>query len=164
MPVLAIYDSMVMLQWAAQPPDAQRQHATVTALVTGAVRLAMSRALLDEILGVLSRPELAQKLPSLTPQRAAAIAQKTLEYSEWFENIPHTFSLVDHPKDDHLFNLAIESKARYLVTWERRILNLAADPGPDATKFRQLAPGLTIMNPPDFSSEQSGSTNDRGRH
>ncbi|MGC8541674.1 MAG: hypothetical protein ACP5QA_13745 [Phycisphaerae bacterium] len=43
-PPTAVYDAMVMLQWAAQPP--QRQHATVAALSSDQLRLAMSRGLL----------------------------------------------------------------------------------------------------------------------
>ena len=106
-PPKAVYDAMVMLQWATLPP--QRQHATVTALSSGRLRLAMSRRLLDELRDLFFRSELRARMPSLTPQRAAAILQKTLEFADWFEKVPQRRLLPLHSKDDHLFDLAIEA-------------------------------------------------------
>ncbi len=146
-PPRAIYDAMVMLQWAALPPQGPRSHATVTALSTGRLRLAMSLRLLDELRGLFCRPELRARLPSLTPAHTAAILQKTLEFADWFPNVPSKFTLPQHPKDDHLFDLAIESQADYLVTWETRLLKLREAHTPEAKRLRQLAPNLTILTP-----------------
>ena len=150
MPPLAVYDAMVMLQWAALPPQG-RQHATVTALTTGQLRLAMSQHLLDELRGLFFRPELQQRLPSLTPQRAASILKKALELADWFQTVPAQFSLPLHPKDDHLFDLAIEAQATYLVTWESRLLKLRDAQTPHAKRLRQLAPALAILTPSDLA-------------
>jgi predicted nucleic acid-binding protein len=92
-PPRAVYDAMVMLQWAALPENG-RQHATVAALTAGQVRLPMSQPLLDEVRGVFFRPELRQRFPSLTPQRAAAILKVSLEFADWFESVPARFSIV----------------------------------------------------------------------
>ena len=146
MPPLAVYDAMVMLQWAAQPPGG-RQHATVTALSNGQLRLAMSQKLFDEVRGIFFRPELQQRLPSLTPQHAAAILKKTLEFCDYFPDVPARFSLPQHSKDDHLFDLAIEAQAVYLVTWESRLLKLHRYDTPEAQSLRHLAPNLSILNP-----------------
>ena len=143
----AVYDAMVMLQWAALPPQGPRRHATVTALSTGRLRLAMSRRLLDELRGLFFRPELQARLPSLTPGHAAVILQKTLEFADWFESVPARFSLPQHPKDDHLFDLAIESRAAYLVTWETRLLKLREAHTAEAKRLRRLAPKLAILTP-----------------
>ena len=148
----AVYDAMVMLQWAALPPVPGRQHATVTALTSGQLRLAMSQALLDELRGLFFRPELRQRLPSLTPQNAAAVLKKTLEFADWFESVPARFSLPQHPKDDHLFNLAIESGASYLVTWETRILRLKDTDTPESSRLRGLAPALSILSPKELAA------------
>lgn len=147
MPDLAVYDSMVMLQWAARSPQSNRQHATIGALMNGKIRLAMSRELLDEIRGVFFRPELQSRFPSLTPTHAAAIIKKALEFADQFENVPAAFSLPGHSKDDHLFNLAIHAKAKYLVTWETRILQLESASTPAATTLRKLSPDLEIVTP-----------------
>jgi putative PIN family toxin of toxin-antitoxin system len=149
-PSLAVYDAMVMLQWAATPAEPNRQHATVSALTSGQIRLAMSQRLLDEIRGVFFRPELQKRFPNLTPRHAAAIIRKALEFSDWFDNVPLRFSLPLHPKDNHLFDLAIESKATYLVTWETRLLRLRTGHSPEAKRLRQLAPGLSLVDPREF--------------
>jgi predicted nucleic acid-binding protein len=39
------------------------------------------------------------------------------------------------------------AKARYLVTWETRILKLAIEKTPAADLLRQLAPDLVIVTP-----------------
>jgi putative PIN family toxin of toxin-antitoxin system len=137
---------MVMLQWAALPQGG-RQHATLTALSNGQLRLVMSQPLLDEIRGIFFRPELRQRLPSLTPRHAATILKKILELADFFPDVPARFSLPRHPKDDHLFDLAIQAQADYLVTWESRLLKLQAAETPEAQRLRQLAPNLTILNP-----------------
>ena len=70
-----------------------------------------------------------------------------MEFADWFPNIPSKFSLPQHPKDDHLFDLAIESQAVYLVTWETRLLKLHEAHPTEAKRLRQLAPNLTILTP-----------------
>ena len=151
MPPLAVYDAMVLLQWAALPPEPVRQHTSVRALVDGRIRLAMSQRLLDEVRDLFFRPELQQKLPALTPAHAASILQKTLEYADWFGDVPPRFALPQHPKDNHVFDLAIESKAAYLVTWETRILKLQDATNPEASELRNLAPALHILTPKDLA-------------
>jgi predicted nucleic acid-binding protein len=111
------------------------------------------QGLLEEIRGVLTDEEIRRDYPSLTDKRVAAILDRLLEYSDWFENIPPRFSLARHTKDDHLFNLAIESKALYLVTFEKRILALQDGETADARRFRELAPSLRILSPPGLVRE-----------
>lgn len=150
-PPKAVYDAMVMLQWAALPPDGSRQHATVTALSSGRLRLAMSQQLLNELRGLFFRPELQARLPSLAPQHAAAILQKTLEFADYLPHVPARFSLPQHPKDNHLFDLAIAAKAAYLVTWESRLLKLRDAHTSEAKRLRRLAPKLTILTPKELA-------------
>ena len=130
-PPCTVYDAMVMLQWAALP-EGGRQHATLTAVSVGQLHLAMSQRLLDEVRGIFFRPELQKRLPSLTPRHAADILRKIVELSELLPNVPARFSLPQHPKDDHLFDLAIQAEADYLVTWESRLLKLQSAETPDA--------------------------------
>ncbi len=111
----------------------------------------MSQPLLDEIRGLFFRPELQRRLPSLTPHHAAAILQKALEFADWFDVVPARFSLPSHVKDDHLFNLAIASQSSYLVTWETRLLELQGADSSHAKRLRELAPGLSIVNPKELA-------------
>jgi putative PIN family toxin of toxin-antitoxin system len=150
---LAVYDAVVMLQWAALPPEPDRQHATVAALTSGRMRLAMSQPLLDEIRSVFFRPEIQDRFPSLTAPHAAAILKKAMEFADVFVNVPRRFTLPRHPKDDHLFDLAIESKASYLITWENRILRLDKGASNESKKLHELAPDLRIMSPATLAKE-----------
>lgn len=111
----AVYDVMIFFQWAALPED--RQHRTVKALYDGSLRLCLSRELLDEVRDVLTRPEVRPKAPSLTPDHVNQVIDAAKDLADWFAAVPRAFTLPAHLHDDHLFNLAIEAKAAYLVTW-----------------------------------------------
>lgn len=141
----AIYDAMVFYQWAALPSG--RQHGTVAALYDGSIRLCISRALFDEVRDLLSRPVIRAKVPELTDARVAEVLEAAVRFADWYEAVPPVFTLPQHPDDDHLFNLAIESGADYLVTWESRILSLADAHTPKADELRRLAPNLKIVRP-----------------
>ena len=150
--IRAVYDTMVFFQWATLPPQQpERQHATVTALTNQTVRLCLSPELVFEIRDVLFRPEIRAKYETLTPEHVAAILSQARLFADWFEKVPPHFTLSSHPKDDHILNLAIESKAEYLVTWEGRILKLLSDPTAEAEQFRKLAPQLKIVTPKDLA-------------
>ena len=141
----AVYDTMLFFQWAALPEE--RQHRTVKALYDGSIRLCLSPELIAEVTDVLSRPELAEKTPSLTSRRIKQVLDSALERADWFDGIPHLFSWLQHPDDDHLFNLAIAAKARYLITWERRIMKLGNAKSAIAARLRELVPQLEIITP-----------------
>jgi putative PIN family toxin of toxin-antitoxin system len=150
----AVYDVMTFFQWATLPAEEpQRMHGTLNALLNRDIRLCMSKASLDEVRRVLTDEELRKHYPALTPERVAAILDKALEYTDWFDSVPQHFSLTSHTKDDHLFNLAIESKARYFVTFEARILALQDSQTADAVRLRELAPTLRILSPPALAQE-----------
>lgn len=144
----AVYDTMVFFQWATLPPEQpRRQHATVTALINQTLRLCLSPELVVEIESVLLRPELRAKYKTLTPEHVRAVLSQARKLSDWFDPVPQHFNLSDHPKDDHILNLAIEAKVGYLVTWENRLQKLAIDTSDDAERFRSLAPQLQIVSP-----------------
>ncbi len=145
-----IYDTMLFFQWAALPAD--RQHATIRAVYEGSVRLCISKELLDEVRDVLSRPELMRCSPNLTPDRLQQVLSLILERAEWVADVPSVFSWQQHSDDDHIFNLAIASGAKYLVTWESRILKLATKTNDDAQRLRMHAPQLEIITPKELAT------------
>ncbi|MGA2439996.1 MAG: PIN domain-containing protein [Tepidisphaeraceae bacterium] len=147
----AVYDAMVFLQWASLP--AERQHDTIKALDEGAIRLCLSPKLVEEVRELLSRPGIRAKAPNLTDDRVAAVLAAAGKHADWFQRVPDVFSLEGHPDDDRLFNRAIEAKAKYLVTWENRILRLQEARSNEARRLRQLAPSLHILNPSAFATE-----------
>jgi predicted nucleic acid-binding protein len=107
---------------------------------------------LDEVRAVLNRPELAERFPSLTADRTDAVLREARRHADWFEAVPKRYSLPSHPKDDHLFNLAIQANARYLVPWENRLLNVPHGLTDLARQLRELAPGLEIITPVTLAS------------
>jgi putative PIN family toxin of toxin-antitoxin system len=147
----AVYDAMVFLQWAFLPAD--RQHGTIKALYEGAIRLCLSPALIDEVRDLLGRPNIRAKAPALTDERIAEVLVAAGKLADWFPDVPSVFTFERHPDDDHLFNLAIESKARYLVTFETRILALQDAQSSDAKRLRTLAPELRIVSPPTLAKQ-----------
>jgi putative PIN family toxin of toxin-antitoxin system len=152
--IRAVYDTMVFFQWATLPPaDPSRQHATVTALTNKTIRLCLSTELIIEIQSVLLRPELQAKYKSLTPSHVTAILSQARQYSDWFATVPRTFTLSNHPKDDHILNLAITAQAGFLVTWENRLQKLATDKTDEAERFRALAPQLKIVTPKQLAEQ-----------
>ncbi|HZL34330.1 MAG TPA: putative toxin-antitoxin system toxin component, PIN family [Tepidisphaeraceae bacterium] len=148
----AVYDMMVFFQWATLPPEQpHRQHATLAAVINRTVRLCLGPELLFEVQNLLTRPELQVKYKSMTPEHVAAILSRARRYAVWFENIPKRFALPNHEKDNHLFDLAIEAKADYLVTFERRLLALPTAPNQEGHRLRELAPSLEIITPKSFA-------------
>ncbi len=139
-----IYDTMVTLQAAVHP---ERKYATIEAVEDKRLTLCTSPELVAELRDVLTRPSLASKFPALTPQRIAVFLDSLNLISTSFETVPELFTWPLHPDDDHLFNLAIEAQANYLVTWESRILKLATDTTESAQLLRHFCPRLSIVTP-----------------
>lgn len=152
---LVVYDTMVFLQAAIHP---QRRYSTIEAVEDKRLTLCTSLELIAEVRDVLARPSLARKFPALTPERVAQFIDSVNLISKSFPIVPQRFTWPQHPDDDHIFNLAIESKASYLVTWETRILKLAASSTPSADALLNLAPSLSIITPKQLAELVRGET------
>jgi len=151
-----VYDTMLFFQAASRPT---RVHATFQAILDKRVALCLSSDLLSEIADVLLRPEHEARFPALTPDAVAAFLAQWSARSRMVENVPRVFTWPEHPDDDHVFNLAIVAAARYLVTWESRILELPTRPSPAALALKQLAPELRIVTPSQLAQELRQSSN-----
>jgi predicted nucleic acid-binding protein len=75
------------------------------------------------------------------------------KHSEYVSVVPRAFTLARHPKDDHLFNLAIAGRADYLVTFETRLLELDKKHSDDGARLRELTPELRIVAPSSLAAE-----------
>lgn len=135
---------MVFFQAASRP---DRTRATFRAIQEGRVTLILSPELFAEIQDVLNRDRVRAKFPALTPDAVEVFIADMLARCTMFDIVPRVFTWSDHPDDDHLFNLAIHAKVKYLVTWETRILKLITDTTPPADLLRRLAPDLAIITP-----------------
>jgi putative PIN family toxin of toxin-antitoxin system len=139
---------MVFLQAAINP---WRRYATISAIEDRRVTLCISAELMVEVREVLLRPALAARYSALTQQRVSEFLDRLRLTANAFESVPNAFNWARHPDDDHLFNLAIHAKVRYLVTWEKRILSLLGSATSESEMLRQLAPDLSIITPKELA-------------
>jgi putative PIN family toxin of toxin-antitoxin system len=146
--ISVVYDTMVFLQEASRP---QRTHAIFQAIRDGRLTLILTAEILAEVRDVLNRDAIRRKFPALTPEAVTTFVADILAHSMFIESAPNAFSWPLHPDDDHLFNAAIAAAAKYIVTWESRLLKLGTDTTPDAHTLRQLAPQLEIVTPVQFA-------------
>jgi putative PIN family toxin of toxin-antitoxin system len=141
-----VYDTMLFLQAAVQP---HRVHRTFRAVQDGLVNLCVSLELLAEVRDVLTRLKVREKFPALTPNVVDTFISETAALATIYDP-PSVFTWPKDPDDDHIFNLAIHAEAKYLVTWETRMLKLATEPSAVAESLRRLSPKLEIVNPEQF--------------
>ena len=160
MSIPVVYDTMLFLQAASRP---DRTHATFRAIRERSVTLCLSARLLAEVRDVLTRAEVRAKFHALVPEAVDAFIEDIAGLASLYDVIPAVFAWPAHPDDDHVFDLAIHARARYLVTWETRILNLATTASPAAQTLRQLAPNLAIINPKAFADLIRAGLPDRER-
>ncbi len=153
MNTLAVYDTMVFLQSAVVPG---RMHATFAAVADGRIVLCVSPALVAEVRGVLGRPTVRARFPALDPSGVSSFMGRVLARARMFDPVPPVFTLPGHPDDDHLFDLAIHARARYLVTWETRLPALAGGGTPAAAELRRLAPDLAVLTPAELAGSLRG--------
>jgi len=157
---LVVYDTMLFFQAASQP---HRIHATMKALTDGRLILCVSPELIGEVTDVLTRPEYRVKFPALTPTNVAAFLNDLQSRAQVFDPVPRVFTWPEHPDDDHVFNLSIHARARYLVTWETRILRLHTAPSDAAELLKRLAPDLSIVTPKVLADLLKTTGRDEGR-
>jgi len=150
-PIPVVYDCMIFLQAAAR---VDRLHATMQLLHDGAVTLFVSPDVIAELRDVLTRPEVTAKFPALSPQHVDLFLSDLLSRAKMVLAVPLIFSLPRDKKDDPYLNLAIEAKARYLVTWnDRHLTYLMRQDTPEGVEFCRRFPGLSIVDPPTFLNE-----------
>lgn len=109
-----------------------------------------SQQILDEINDVLRRPSLRQRFPQLTDENIDDLLQKLEHQAVKITNVPETFRYSRDPDDEIYVNLALVTNARYLVTYDRDLLDLMVKNNEDAISFRHRFPGLKIVDPQAF--------------
>jgi putative PIN family toxin of toxin-antitoxin system len=136
----AVFDCMVFLQ--AVTNERGPAFACVRLVEAERLWLVVSPAILAEVRDVLSRPKVRAKFPHLTDERVEGFLRWLEDKGITLAEVPHAFEYPRDPDDEPYINLAIASDARYLVSWDKDLLDLMAD-----EDFRQRFPNLTILNP-----------------
>ncbi len=122
----------------------------LTLLGTSAYTLFISQDILNEIEEVLLRPVLQQNFLALTPERIAALLQRLHAQAILIYNVPETFRYTRDPDDEIYVNLALVTNARYLVTYDNDLLDLARTETETARSVRHRFPHLQIVDPLTF--------------
>jgi putative PIN family toxin of toxin-antitoxin system len=135
---------MIFLQAAARPTGPAA--ALLELVEIGAIELFVSDATLEELRDVLTRPSLQRKFPSLTTSAVSDFVERIKLSSICFANIPSTFPFDRDPKDAKYIDLALTSKADFLVTRDKDILDLR-DTDQLSRLFAQLGWKFKIVEP-----------------
>lgn len=116
----------------------------------GVVELCVSAEILSEIRDVFTRPKIQQRFPALTPAVVDRFLSALGKHSLLISPVPRLFVYGRDPKDEPYINLAIAAGARYLVSRDADILDLASAANQDGARVRSRAPELQILDPVSF--------------
>ena len=106
------------------------------------LELFLSPDILAEVRDVLSRPKTLRKFPALTPEAVDLFLGDLATHAKMLATVPKVYTLARDPKDEPYVDLAAASRARYLVSRDKDLLDLMGD-----DTFRQQFPGLTVIDP-----------------
>jgi uncharacterized protein len=136
----AVFDCVILLQAAGRPTGPAA--ACLQAVRDGRLELFLSPYILTEVRDVLSRPKTLRKFPALTPEAVDMFLRDVATHATTLPAVPKVFALARDPKDEPYVELAAATRARYLVTRDKDLLDLMGD-----DVFRQQFPGLTVIDP-----------------
>lgn len=115
-----------------------------------AITLFISEQILDEVNDVLSRSYIREKIPQITDQRVNALLIRLNQLAVKIVNVPDEFKYERDPKDEKYINLALVTKAEYIITFDTDLLDLMNESKEAGKVFRQKYPFLKILNPMEF--------------
>ncbi len=96
---------------------------------------------------MLLRPAVRKKFPLLSIELVDAFLDRLQRFATPIETVPRVFQFARDPDDELYINLALAGQARYLVTRDRDLLDLAEETTPQARELQRLHPGLKILGP-----------------
>lgn len=149
--ITAVFDAVTLLQAAANRKGPAG--ACLAFVDEGRVRLFLCAKTLEEIDDVLYRPAIRKAFPRLTDESVQDFLEQLVDKGHSVEDVPNAYRLPRDPDDEPYLNLAIATKAPYLVSRDNHVLDLMKD---DA--FRRAYPGLTIIDPVAFITHVHGET------
>ena len=129
-----VFDCMVFLQGAARRESPAAACLLLAEL--GVVELCVSAEILSEIRDVLTRPSIQQRFPVLTDAMVDRFLSALGKHSLLISPASRLFVYERDPKDEPYINLAIAAGARYLVSRDADILDLASGASQDGARVR----------------------------
>lgn len=114
------------------------------------VRLVMSEAILTEVKDVLYRTDIRKLSPDLSDEKIEGFIELIHEKAEFVEYVPPHFSYLRDTSDEPYLNLAIETKAAFLVSRDNDLRDLMTGHTAEAKEFRQKFRHLKVVEPVEF--------------
>ena len=148
MTVHAVFDTVTLLQAAANPTGPAGGCLRLVAENT--VTLHVSEDGLTELADVLSRPKVRKKFPLLTDEHVAGFVQGLRALARVSAVVPTVFHFPRDPDDEHVLNLAVATRAIYIVTRDNDLLDLMAEGNADGAALKALHPAVEIVDPVSF--------------
>jgi putative PIN family toxin of toxin-antitoxin system len=142
--IAAVFDAMTFLQAVT---NRQGPAGACLALVDeGHVKLFVSADVLDEVRDVLYRPAIRKVFKKkLTDEIAQDFLDHVVDKAHAVEHVPNVFRLKRDPDDEPILNLAIATRASFIVSRDKDLRDLMKD-----DEFLKTYPGLTIIDPAAF--------------
>ena len=140
-----VFDCVVLLQAAVSRRGPA--FALLTQVEVGRLELLISDSAIAELREVLVRPAVQRKFPVLTADVVEAFIARIMAIAATIQPVPALFRLPRDPDDEMYVNLALAGNARFLITRDRDLLDLAACATREAQYHQRLRPELRILDP-----------------
>jgi putative PIN family toxin of toxin-antitoxin system len=118
----AVFDCNVYLQAAVREKSVAAEYLRL--VEKGLIRLYLSEEITAEVEEVLKRPEIRNHFQTLTDEIIEAFILRLRNNSQIIRQIQREFSYSRDPDDEPYINLAITSKADFLVSRDNDLLDL----------------------------------------
>lgn len=147
--VNAVFDCNVLIQAATNSQNAAS--ACFRLVETKTVRLYVSKNTLSELEEVLNRDVIKTRL-KFTDEIIKEFLETVRDSAEIVAHVPHVFSLPRDVDDEEYINLAVASKADFIVTRDRDLLDITSGYDSVSKEFRQRFKQIKIVDPLEFLS------------
>jgi putative PIN family toxin of toxin-antitoxin system len=114
------------------------------------ITLFLSAEVLEEMREVMTRPEFLARFETASETMIEKYLAQIAGKSVFIRSVPKKFTLSRDQDDEAYINLAIESKADYIVTRDNDLLDLMTGFDDDSKEFRQKFRSLKIIQPLEF--------------
>jgi putative PIN family toxin of toxin-antitoxin system len=115
--------------------------------------LFVSVDILREVSEVLQRPRFQILSSHLTSERITAFLEDIADKAIPLMNVPDEYHFERDPKDEPYVNLAIVARAKYLVSYDKDLLDLMKGETESGRDFQRRYPMLKIVEPLAFLRE-----------
>lgn len=122
-------------------------YACLNCAVRRDVELFCSEHTIAELQEVTARVPLRKKF-GLTDERVDAFIQTVRSAASFVGSVPERYLLPADPDDSHYVNLALEAKARLIVSRDLDLLRLMDRAKAEGRDFHRRFPDLVILDPP----------------